>query len=517
MRLTDKVLRAIRWDTLGSVTTSAITFLTTVWLVRVLDEKNYGVLASLLAFLGLAQLLASGGVRYLLLRFVPQAMKEGGLGAVTKLLQQAIWSRASFLIALSLPLLLYPEKTASLVLGRPDLAKYLPYVPLLVAPPLFTDLVSAALIALFHQPVVRLSELFNKTVFACCLLAIPLWGDPIYGVFAAWVAGWIAGIALLVTSVVRNLSFQRPDAEYGQSPGQWLRFSGAAYGLSLIGYVLGRELDVLLLTRLGINSEVLAQYAVCFTFVNLAYRLPMLPISGGFDVPLIADLYTRGDNDAMQRVFRASFEYLYIFVLPLVGGGLILGPPLLSAIYGESYGRATDIYFPLLILLGLTKLTGVFGSFLIATDREGASLRIRLTMSAVNFGLAVAAIPRFGASGAAWATGLTMVGLLVWEGTVVQRLLHPRYPWGFLLRVVAAVAVMMVVTYGLRVRLWAAPSLLLLLGITGVGALVYFIMLMWLRPVSAEHGKMLEGIGIPWIAQIASRLGQPDPSPRGRG
>jgi hypothetical protein len=104
-----------------------------------------------------------------------------------------------------------------------------------------------------------------------------------------------------------------------------------------------------------------------------------------------------------------------------------------------------------------------------------------------------------------------MAGLLIWEGVVVQRFLHPRYPWGFLVRVLAATGVMMLVVCVLQFGLSSDLNILLLILVTGAGAFVYLAMLMWLRPVTPEHGKMLEGLHIPGIALLVSRIGRPEP------
>ncbi len=512
MRLTDQVLRAIRWDTLGSLVTSGITFLTTVWMVRLLGPGAFGALVALLAVLSLGQLLASGGIRYALLRFVPEAMRQGGPPAVTRLLLRATLSRTLTLAVVTIPLWVAPEAVAGFGLGRPGLAQYVRLLPLLLAPPLYADVLAAVLIALFHQPAVRTAEVVNKIVFALGLLLLPVWRDPVYGVFAAWIAGWITGIFWLISETTRHTPLSRPSRASWVPTGRWLRFSGTAYTLSLIGYVLGRELDLLLLTRLGIPSEAVAQYAVCFSFVGTALALPLLPIAGGFDVPLIAGLYGRGDWEALRRLFRAFFEYVYIFMLPLVGGGLLLGPSLVGRIYGAAYGAATDILIPLLILLGLTKLSGITGPFLMATDREKVLLRIRLTMAAVNLGAALVCIPRFGPPGAALATGAAMLGLAIWEGLVVQRFLRPRYPWGFLGRIMVATGVMITAVRVGQLAIGPDPGLSLVLVLVGLGGAVYVAMLLWLRPVSPEQGAILAGIHLPGLTLLVQRIGRPVPA-----
>lgn len=508
MRLTEQVLRAIGWDTFGTLATLSITFLTTVWLVRLLGPESFGVLAALLALLGLSQILASGGIRQALLRFVPETMRKGGPEAVTHLLLNGVLGRTVILIVVTVSLWIGADAVASIGLGRPELARYVRLLPVLLALPLYADVLASSLIALFRQRTVRTAEVSNKIVFAFGLLMLPAWHDPIYGVFAAWVAGGATAIGWLVVDAVRQGLVRWPSWRGRGSTGRWVHFSGAAYALSLIGFVLGRELDILLLTRLGISSEAVAQYTVCFSFVAMVLTLPLLPIAGGFDVPLIASLYDRGDWDRLRRLFRAFFEYVYIFMLPLVGGGLLLGPSLVGLIYGDTYGTATDMLLPLLVALGLAKLGGITGPFLLGTDRERTLLKIRLMMAVFNVGVALAAIPRFGPPGAAMATGTALLGTVVWEGVVVHRFLHPRYPWRFLSRIAVSTGVMMATVRVGQVAIGPDLGVPPVLTLVALGGTVYLAMVLWLRPVSPEQGDIVAASPVPGLAWLVRRLGR---------
>ncbi|TAL10712.1 MAG: polysaccharide biosynthesis protein [Nitrospirae bacterium] len=511
MRLREKTILAIQWDTIGTVITAGLTFLTSVWIVRFLGPERFGVLAILMSVLALCQLLASGGTRYMVLRFVPEAVKEGGTQEGARLLMKATFHRTVMLTLVALPLWIFSDLVAEIGLGRPELAQYVSFLPLLLAPPLYADILAAGLIALFRQPTVRSAEVVNKIVFACTLLLLPVWPDPLYGVFTSWVVGWCIGILWLAMDASRQGLFHWPAWNGKQAMSRWVRFSGTAYALTLIGFILGRELDILLLTRLGIPSEGVAQYAVIFSFVAMVFALPLLPISGGFDVPLIADLYSRKDWGGLRRLYNAFFEYVYIFVIPIIGGGLLLGPSLVGYIYGEKYGTVTNVLFSLLVLLGLTKLGGITGPFLMAMDREGLQLRIRLTMAVVNIGLALFAIPRWGLLGAALATGASVSGMVIWEVLAVQRCLHPSYPWGFLGRLSLATGVMMIALQACKLVVGSDPGLLSLIALVGLGGAAYLAMLLWLRPVSIEHAALLAEVRVPGLAALIARIGRPSP------
>jgi len=167
------------------------------------------------------------------------------------------------------------------------------------------------------------------------------------------------------------------------------------------------------------------------------------------------------------------------------------------------------VVLPLLVLLGVTKLGGVTAPFLLATDHETTLLRIRVTMAAANVALALVAIPRWGPAGAALATGAAMLGMVAWEAVVVQRVLHPRYPWAFLARVLAAAGAMMLAVALVRPLAGAPPRVPGLVALVAAGLAAYVAMLAWLRPVSPEHGDLLARGGVPRIALLLRRIGRP--------
>jgi PST family polysaccharide transporter len=508
MRLSARVMRAMRWDILGSTAVAALTFLTTVWLARALAPETYGLLALLLATVSLGQLLANGGVRTALLRFVPEAVKRGGPAAAVTMIVDGLWLRTAILVAVSVPLVFLPRLTAG-ALGRPALAPYMPWMPLLIALPMYADVLAAALLSVFRQRTLRLSEVANKLVYAACLLAVPLWADAIHGVILAWTLGWLAAIGWLAVDAGRVGFLARAARRRHHDLRRLVRFVGTAYGLSLIAFVLGRELDLLLLARFGVGDDMIAQYTIAFAFVTLVYRLPLLPIAGGFDQPLIAGLYAQHDWPALRRLFRAYFEYICLFIVPIMAGGAVLGSDLVREIYGVPYGSAPTLIVALLVALGLAKLAGITGPFMLGTDRETAMLRIRSSFAAVNVLAALAAIPIWGATGAVLATSLTMIGLTAAEAVFVDRYLGAGYPRRFLVSIAIGTAAMAAVVAGLRSLAGEEPGLIPLLGIVAAGAGVYLALLLWLRPVDHRQAEILAGAGAPSLARIVARISQP--------
>jgi O-antigen/teichoic acid export membrane protein len=510
VRLSEQVVAAMRWDTVATLATSVITFVTSVWIVRVLGPERFAVLAVVLATLSLLQLMTSAGFRPALLRFVPEAVSAG---VVAPLLVTTVVIRTGALAVVSLPLLLAAETVAE-VIGRADVAPYLATLPVLLALTMIVDVLGASLVALFRQRVVRSAEVANKLVFAACLATVPGWNDPVIGVLAASMMGSIVAGACLVIDAARRGLLAGCGGWRTSAQARWLAFSGASYALGLIGFVLGRELDVLLLTRLGVGSEEIARYTVIFAFVGTLLAAPLLPIAGGFDIPLIARLHARGDVAALRRLFEAFFEYVYIFVLPIVGVGIVLGPTLVGLLYGPPYGHTGLLLATILVALGLAKLGGVTAPFLLATDRERTLLRIRVVMAGMNIALALLLIPRFGVAGAATATGVALLASTAWEAWLVHTFLAPRYPWAFLARVVVATAVAMAVTSA-GMFAWPAPRWIGAVALAVLGGSTYVLMLLWLKPVSRAQGRLLTGGRAPALASVVGWFERPEPTVAG--
>jgi O-antigen/teichoic acid export membrane protein len=181
-----------------------------------------------------------------------------------------------------------------------------------------------------------------------------------------------------------------------------LLFSLPLIPSSLIGYLSRNYLDAFFIARFLTTAD-LGIYGVAYLIAGTTMQLPLL--AGSLLMPLFVTLQTAGRTRSIARVIREVLPLLTLvwttacmvfatmasYLLPLIfgdqfrAGATLLWPLMLSAALA---GPALMGYFPLLNAQGLTY---------IMTVNAGIA-------AAVNVGLDVLLIPRFGLSGSAWAT-----------------------------------------------------------------------------------------------------------------
>jgi len=156
-----------------------------------------------------------------------------------------------------------------------------------------------------------------------------------------------------------------------------------------------------------------------------------------------------------------------------VVGGWILATPILSHLFGPEFAVGRDAFRLLLLAMGLFFLHGVFFQLLVVFDRTRPELALRGTAAGLNLILNLLLIPRFGIAGAAVATVLAELVILVWRWLVCRQLgvtVHSRFLW----KPLGAASGMAIV------MLWMEPRVSWFLTFV-VGGLSYVILLLLLR------------------------------------
>jgi O-antigen/teichoic acid export membrane protein len=148
--------------------------------------------------------------------------------------------------------------------------------------------------------------------------------------------------------------------------------------------------------------------------------------------PTIADLYSRGQYRELVRIFQTVTKWTLVLTLPVFFACLFLGHFLL-----ELFGREFQAGWSTLVVLAVANLinigVGPVGYMLVMTERPGLEFFNSWIAGVTNILLNLWLIPRYGALGAAIATGssIAMVNLL--RLVQVQRIHHCHpFRWGTL-------------------------------------------------------------------------------------
>jgi O-antigen/teichoic acid export membrane protein len=157
--------------------------------------------------------------------------------------------------------------------------------------------------------------------------------------------------------------------------------------------------------------------------------------------PRAADLFRRGRLDTLSRLYVASSEWLVRLTLPLLVFLFVCTEPVLR-LFGPEFVAGVAVTRILIVGTLIDAATTQGGIVLNMSGRNAMNMFDTVGALVINVGLNIVLIPELGISGAAiaWATSLLVIGVL--RAIQVHHYVFPAYPlsWRVLKCVVAAAA-----------------------------------------------------------------------------
>ncbi len=118
-------------------------------------------------------------------------------------------------------------------------------------------------------------------------------------------------------------------------------------------------------------------------------------------LPVFSQLYSTGDDSALESSATSSLRYTTILVLPLTIGLFIFPDYALRLLYGVKYAEGAGVLRVLSLVILMTFLNTLLTNLLIAVRRQRFVGLGRGVSAAVNLGLLLGLTPRMGATGPA--------------------------------------------------------------------------------------------------------------------
>ncbi|HEY0505381.1 MAG TPA: polysaccharide biosynthesis C-terminal domain-containing protein [Lysobacter sp.] len=270
-----------------------------------------------------------------------------------------------------------------------------------------------------------------RLAVAATLLALPVanaWGAALgYGLVALLVAG--LALPQLVAMQRGHMQLQghgpRPAiARDIATPGAVQLWSQAwAYGVAAVLYPVFFQVSTVLLKYLGDNAQA-GHYGVALAVMTALYLFPATV----YQKFLLSRLHRWAVHDRPRfwRVYRMGN-------LAMLGAGIAVGaalalasPWLVPLAFGPAFADVTQLLAILSICVPIRFLSTSVGSALLTEGHMRYRVAAMLVATVVAVGLNWMAIPRFGGTGAAWATVIaeTVLLLAMWWGT--RRLVRPE-------------------------------------------------------------------------------------------
>ena len=371
-----------------------VQMLSTIVLARLLDPADFGLVAMVMAIVGVADLVRDFGMTGAILQ--------------AKRLSDRLWSSLLwFSVALGGVLMLLVAAAAPLIAALYD-EQRLVVLTLAIAPTLLVNGLAMPMQAKVQRDL-RFGTLANIDVIAMVV--------GVAGSIGAALAGWgvwslvvLAGLGqvyrLIALWVAARPRFGRPRIDREVLP--LISTGGSIFGVQALNYA-ARNLDnVIIGAQLG--PAALGQY-------SRAYSLFLLPLQqltgplGRVALPVLSSL--QDDGDRYRRYVRAAVLVIGYLSLPTYAVLAAVSGPLVELLLGPQWNEAATI-FSILAIAGVAQAIGnVQGWLYITLGRAHRQLVYYVVTRPIIIGGFFVGIWWAGMNGLALVYGITTVLLLV--------------------------------------------------------------------------------------------------------
>jgi O-antigen/teichoic acid export membrane protein len=384
-------------------------FLVGVQLARGLGAEGYGIFGLAMSLIALLTVPTEFGLPQLLTREAAAAQAASDWGRLRGILAWS--SKVALVTSVCITLLVL----ISLIVVGLDfdspLAKTLIAGLMMVPLVALGNLRSAALRGLQHIVKGQLPDtLIRPASFSLFLFIVPLLTVPLSPALAMWLGAASAAVAFSLAALMlrRNLPAEIHSASAELHTSSWWS-SAIPMALTEGMRVLQGHLVILLMGVMAPLTLVGIFKVASSVALLIAVPVTLLNIVGS---PILARLHAEGDRAKSQHL-------LNWLALGMTSGSLVLsipfllaGQPLLSAVFGQSFGAANA---PLLILCASAVANGFFGANAVLLNMTGHHKRVTRASLVSLLLLAIISPPLImihGVIGAATANALSM---LVWN------------------------------------------------------------------------------------------------------
>jgi O-antigen/teichoic acid export membrane protein len=232
-------------------------------------------------------------------------------------------------------------------------------------------------------------------------------------------------------------------------------------------------------------------------FYTLASKLPSLAtmlvpsVFGAVLLPAIAEQFGKGDMEKLRTIYLTSARYLMILAMPIGAFGIALAGPIITLLYGADYT-------PTIILMQILSLPFAIGSIdntasavIFGLNQPAFILKVGGLLAFLNVGLNLWLIPKYGALGAAIASSVPRILILLVDIVFASRRIGAAWPLADTIKIALASIIMGLALFGLQLHLGAAISLALCIPL---GIAFYAAAILALRVIREQDLLILKGL-----------------------
>ncbi len=385
-------------------------FLNQIILARILGAGGIGEVLLALSVVNISAQFAKFGMEGAMMRFIPLYI-ENRDGARLKGTIYFVLKFCFLLSIIFVALVLLLSKFISIdVFHSKGLLTLLPIVAVAIPANVIKGVIGGILKGYKDAfkallPEFLISPFLRVTVF---LLLCLKGGTPLYAI-VAFMSGEFIALFLSIIFLSKKISGIGPTERQSEKK----EILNVASTMIITGFAafLFTRAD-LWIVGIFLSTGDVGVYGVAAQIVTLV-TLSLMAFSTIIP-PLMSSIHTSGNRDEMRRLVSESTRWILTMTIPLILILILEGRFILQYIYGEKFVEG----YTALVILSVGQLinagTGLVRLLLQMTGAHKSLMKITLFWGALNVGLNIVLVPRFGIVGAALSTAfcISMVNIV---------------------------------------------------------------------------------------------------------
>jgi O-antigen/teichoic acid export membrane protein len=262
-------------------------------------------------------------------------------------------------------------------------------------------------------------------------------------------------------------------------------------GIAAMFSIIYFRIDSVMLSLYRGSTDV-GIYAAPYKILEVLFFIPGIFMGNVFP---IFTKYIKENNPKLKDAVQKSFDFLVISGMGILFGGMALSGKIIRIVAGQDFVTASTMNFHgieitapilfqiLLFAMAVSYIAYLFNPIIIAENHQSALIKPAIFATLLNIGLNIIFIPIYGYLAAAVITVITEVFILIYQGSIVYKLLPYMPKITIFAKSLVAGLIMGLVLYTLN----NLNVFILIL----IGVLIYFLLLLLLRAVNVGIIKSL--------------------------
>ena len=303
----------------------------------------------------------------------------------------------------------------------------------------------------------------------------------IYGITISYLLANL--IALIYLYYAFNKNVTKPKFEFDKSFCKKILIYSLPFAATSILYTIYYSIDVVMLNQL-VGNYATGIYNATYKLISILTLF--YSVYGAVVYPVMSKMF-KNDKKLLVITFEKSIKYLLLIIIPFAIAIMIYSTDIVHLIYGNEYDAASSALSILIWTISLLFVNGVCNNLLNASYKEVTITKIYAIAAVFNVVLNLILIPYYSYNGAATATVLSDLLIMIIQLYVIYRLgvRVNKKLYSDLIKIIVGSAILGIALYFLNLNMWVALP---------VGIMIYFATIYILRVFDNDDKYVIKEI-----------------------